>query len=76
MPVVELRLRHASEQVEAGRPRQLGFEVDAAAFGEVAKALARQPAGALIRIAGFLDRKGPRSSQLALHVTDYALIEE
>ena len=74
--VAQLRLQHTSEKIEAGRDRQMSFELDVVAFGPVAASLARQAVGRQIRITGFLDRKSPRSSQLALHVTDYVLIEE
>ena len=73
MPTVQIRLAHGSEQEEASRVRQVVCEVEAIAFGEIAKALSHSPVGTQVNMTGFLDRKSPRSSLLTLHVTDYEL---
>ena len=41
--VLDLVLAHRSEVVESGYPRQLDFELEARAIGEVAEALNRLP---------------------------------
>ncbi len=73
VPTVQMRLVHGSEQQEAGRMRQVVCEVEAIAFGEIARKLSQSPVGTQVSVAGFLDRKSPRSSLLTLHVTDYEL---
>ena len=70
---VQIRLAHESEQEEAGRMRRVVCEVEAIAFGEAARTLSQSPVGTQVHVAGFLDRKSPRSSLLTLHVTDYEL---
>lgn len=74
LATVAMRLVHASEQQEAGRPRQVVCEVEAIAFGETARKLSQSPAGSQVSLTGFLDRKSPRSNLLTVHVTDYELI--
>jgi primosomal replication protein N len=68
-PVLDFTLAHSSSQVEAGHARQVEFEVQAMAVGELATRLASRHAGERISIAGFLASRARRSSQLVLHAT-------
>jgi len=76
IPALQASLRHASQQMEAGRARQVECEAAFQAFGEVAKRLAALPAGTAIQVSGFLDRNSPRNPQPVLHVTEFELLEE
>jgi len=70
IPVCEFRLRHASEQAEAGAARRVELEVPAIAFGTLAQRLARaMPAGA-ITASGFLAPRSLRSRELVLHARE------
>jgi primosomal replication protein N len=76
IPAWQATFRHASQQVEAGRARQVECEMAAQAFGAVAEQLAALSAGTPIRVAGFLDRAGVRNPQPVLHVTEFELLQE
>jgi primosomal replication protein N len=74
LPSLQLRLRHASEQTEADRPRRVECELEALAFGKPAQQLAGLTVGTQIRLIGFLERKGARDPWPIMHVTEYELI--
>lgn len=76
LPSLQLKLQHASEQTEASRPRRVECTLEAIAFGQPAQALAGLPAGTLVRLTGFLERKGIRDPWPLVHVTEYELIKE
>lgn len=65
---MELKLRHASQQHEAGTTRQVQCEISALALGELAKEVARLRAGQKVTVAGFLAQRSMRSTQLVLHI--------
>jgi primosomal replication protein N len=70
LPVIDLRLEHESEAVEAGQKRQVRAEVKAVAFGAVAETLARQPIGSQWRFTGFL--AAPRGGKHpVLHIQEF-----
>ena len=74
IPIVELKITHASEQIEAGKPRQVEMEVAAVAAGELAGRLSKTPLGAKIKANGFLAHKGKAKIQLILHITEFTYI--
>ena len=74
VPSLQLRLEHASEQIEASRSRRTACQIDVVAFGEPARELAGMPAGTAVRLVGFLERKGVRDPWPIVHVTEYELI--
>ena len=74
IPIVELKITHVSEQLEAGKPRQVELEVWAVAAGELTGRLSKTPLGAKIRAAGFLAHKGKAKIQLVLHITEFEYI--
>lgn len=76
IPVLQFRLAHASQQSEAGRERTVSCEIDAQAFGEVAKRLAACSTDSRLTLTGFLDRKGARNPMPNLHVTEFKIIKE
>jgi len=75
VPVVEFRLRHASERSEAGALRKVNAEIDAVAFEAQARLLAAGPLGRLLKAEGFLCAKSRRSKKPVLHVTNIVFME-
>jgi primosomal replication protein N len=70
MPVVEFRLRHESQRLEAGAMRRVQAEIDAIAFETLARLVARIEPGRTLTAAGFLAAKSRRSKKPVLHVTE------
>ena len=75
VPALECVLRHASVQAEAGGNRKVDCELAAVAFGGPATALARVPTGTALRCRGFLARRYRTGITVALHVNEFALID-
>jgi primosomal replication protein N len=76
IPLLNFRLLHRSQQVEAGLKRQVECEVNGVAMAEVAVALSRLKPGQAARVKGFLNRKNRMSAQLVFHATDAQAIKE
>jgi primosomal replication protein N len=70
IPVVNFRLEHGSEQVEAGMQRQIQCEVNCIALDELAKRISGLSVGTAVKVEGFLSRKSRMSTQLVLHVNE------
>jgi len=70
VPVVEFRLKHASERSEAGALRKVNAEIDAVAFEAQARLLAAGPLGRLLKAEGFLCARSRQSKKPVLHVTN------
>ncbi|MES2365473.1 MAG: primosomal replication protein N [Pseudomonadota bacterium] len=68
VPLVSLRIRHESQQVEAGIARRVNVEMAAVAMGEIAQSISAFPNGKGISVEGFLARKSPQSNQIVLHI--------
>ena len=71
IPIVAARLWHCSEQLEAGIPRRVEFEVAAIAAGEISGRFNRAVLGEVFRFTGFLARKSRNSKSLVFHITDF-----
>ena len=71
IPIVSAKLLHRSEQVEAGIPRQVEFEVVAIAAGEISGRFIKAELGVAFRFTGFLARKSRNSKSLVFHITDF-----
>ena len=72
IPVVEFKLRHESEQTEAGGKRQVQCEIACLCMGKEATTMAALPEGAEITVKGFLAARGKRYlSNLVLHVAEW-----
>ena len=66
---LDVRLEHASEQIEAGSPRKVHASIKAVAFGDLAYKLARQAPQSCWRFQGFLAT--PRNSKsVVFHIQD------
>jgi primosomal replication protein N len=72
---VEFKIRHESEQAEAGGKRTVQAELPGIAFESLARVIAATRLGAQARFEGFLGVKSKRSKRLVLHVTNMELIE-
>ena len=70
VPVLQCRLSHESEQMEAGAPRRVTCDLPAVAIGKVAERLARQNIETEWQFTGFLANK--RRYEIAeLHVVEF-----
>jgi len=65
---IEMKIRHASMQHEAGAERQVQCEVPALALGEAAQQVARMQTGQQVTAEGFLAQRSLRNAQLILHI--------
>jgi primosomal replication protein N len=72
---VALRLRHVSEQLEAGGNRVVEVTIDASGFGSVAPRLAALGKGQRIAVKGFLTKRSARSDIPVLHINEFKIIE-
>ena len=68
----ELGFQFEGNAVEAGFERQLDFEFDVVAVGDVAERLAHVALGSGLVLSGFLAPASRRSRRIQLHVTEYA----
>jgi len=75
VPVVEFRLRHQSERVEAGSTRKVEAEVEALAFEAQARLIAGASLGRALKAEGFLCAKSRTSKKPVLHVTNIEFVE-
>ena len=71
IPILSLTVQHESTQVESGISRQVGFEIDAMAVGEMAKQMDVLQAGSKVRLAGFLASRSKLSTRIVLHVNQF-----
>ncbi len=65
---IEMKIRHASTQQEAGAPRQVQCEVSVLALGEAARQAAKLQVGQQVVAEGFLAQRSLRSMQLVMHI--------
>ncbi|MEW6693435.1 Primosomal replication protein N [Tepidimonas thermarum] len=70
IPALDLWLEHASEQVEAGYPRQVALRLKAVAFGAQAERLAAQALGTALWWTGFMS-SARRGNGVVFHVQDF-----
>lgn len=69
--VQELGFQFTGVVVEAGFERQLDFEFDAIAVGDVAGQLAEVALGTELGLSGFFAPVSRKAKRLRLHITDY-----
>lgn len=72
---MEFKLRHESQQSEAGNPRKVEAEIGGIAFAAQARLLAAAKLNTELKLHGFLAAKSKRSKKLVLHVTKIDFIE-
>jgi len=68
IPILNVVIGHLSEQVEAGMKRRVECEVNAMIMGELAKTCQTLTAGTAVKAAGFLAKRGFKSTQLVMHI--------
>jgi len=75
VPVTECRIRHESEQMEAGSMRRVECEIPAVGLGDPAKWLQAASVGSAVKVTGFLAAKSRNSKQLVLHIEQLEFLE-
>jgi primosomal replication protein N len=75
VPVVNFRLSHASEQIEAGAARAVQCELAGMAFEREARLMAAARPGMQVKVTGFMASKSRDSKQLVLHATNIEFVE-
>ena len=76
IPLLNVVLRHVSEQVEAGMKRKVECEVNAVTLGDLAigdLALKGLKLGSNIIATGFLAKRSLKSTQLVMHINHIEL---
>jgi primosomal replication protein N len=68
--LLEFRVEHVSEQVEADTPRQVKLEMSCLAAERDARLLSQAQLGIEMELAGFVAPRGRSSRSLVLHVTE------
>jgi primosomal replication protein N len=71
IPILTFTVKHESMRVEGGMSRQVGFEVEAMAVGDVAQRMDTLQAGRKVRLRGFLATRSRLSTRLVLHVNQF-----
>jgi len=75
VPVVNFRLSHSSDQIEAGHTRTVQCEVAGLAFEREARLMAAAKLGMQVKVTGFLAGRSRESKQLVLHATNIEFVE-
>ncbi|MBV2234745.1 MAG: primosomal replication protein N [Sterolibacterium sp.] len=75
IPVLNFRIAHSSQQIEAGRPRTVDCEVSAVILGPNAQLMTGAKPGDAVRLSGFLAAKSLKSRTLILHVNEIEFLE-
>jgi primosomal replication protein N len=75
IPTLQFRLRHESEQAEAGGRRKVSAEVAAVAFDAQARLIRDAALDRALKLEGFLCARSRRSKTLVLHVTKVEFTE-
>ena len=73
IPIVSARLLHSSQQMEAGVPRLVEFEIAAFAAGEISGRFSQAELGGTYQFTGFLARKNRNSKSLVFHISDFEI---
>ncbi len=75
VPVLNFRIWHASEQVEAGLPRKVECELPVVALGEDARLVQGARPGDAVTLTGFLAAKSAKSKRPVLHIERIEFME-
>jgi primosomal replication protein N len=76
IPIIEFRLKHSSQQMEANMQREVQCEIALMALGEVAQALEKISNGEQIAVQGFLVSRNRNSDYPVLHVKQFRKMNE
>jgi len=70
VPALELKLEHASRQVELDSARTVNLAFGAVAFGSLAERLAKQPVGSNWKFSGFL-ANARQGKSVVFHIQEF-----
>ena len=73
VPRIAFKIRHASEQLEAGLKRQLQCDIPIVALGEAAIKASQFQTAQIVKVSGFLAQPSSKSAQLVLHIDNIIL---
>ena len=73
IPILALRVRHESTQLEASMHRQVNFEIDAVAAGETAQRMDVLRPGQRVRLRGFIASRSRSSARIVLHIHHFEI---
>jgi primosomal replication protein N len=76
IPIIEFRLKHSSQQMEAGMQREVQCELAVMAIGDVARELENITNGQFIALQGFLSSRNRNSDVPVLHVKQFRKMNE
>jgi primosomal replication protein N len=76
VPVIEFRIAHASEQIEAANPRRVECELACVAIGPLALLLKETSPGMELVVGGFLAARSLKQKTPVLHVTTIEFAEK
>lgn len=76
VPVIEFRVAHMSEQIEAGISRRVECVLACVALGQTALLLKESSPGTGLTVGGFLAAKSLKQKMPVLHVTMIEFAEE
>jgi len=76
VPVIEFRIAHASEQIEAANPRRVECELACVAVGPPALLLKETSPGMGLIVGGFLAARSLKQNVPVLHVTTIEFAEK
>ncbi|BBO99316.1 primosomal replication protein N [Sulfuriferula nivalis] len=68
LPLIECKILHESQQIEANMARQVKVELAALAVGDIAKKLSQLELAQTLSVSGFLAQKSQKSSHIVLHI--------
>ena len=71
IPILALRVRHESTQMEAKMARQVRFEIDAMAAGDTAQRMDALRPGQRVRLYGFISTRSRLSTRIVLHINRF-----
>jgi len=73
--VVEFRLAHVSERMEAGLSRRVQCEMACVAMGLPARLIGQLASGQELRVVGFVGAKSVSNRSIRLHVEEIDILE-
>jgi primosomal replication protein N len=73
VPRTGLKIRHVSNQQEAGIARKVECDIPAIALDKAALAASKLQPGQQVRVEGFLAQRSLRNTQLILHIDNIIL---
>lgn len=70
VPIINAKLKHRSQQMEAGVLRMVELEINALAAGELASRMEQLPFEESFMFSGFLAKRNRNSKSLVFHIID------